>query len=81
MSQASEFNSKGIAKEFMADDGRTYLIMKFPDGSGCVLRRSPGTAGAVADYRAISAQKRVVERLGVPHGTTYQMISRLLVQR
>jgi len=81
MSQASDFNSKGIAKEFMTDDGRMYLVMRFADGSGCVLRRSPGTGGAVADYKPIRAQKRVVERLGVPYGTTYQMISRLLAQQ
>ena len=81
MSQASEFNSRGIAKEFVTDDGRTYLIIRFPDGSGCVLRRSPGTGRAAADYRPISAQKRVVARLGVPLGTTYQMISRLLARQ
>ncbi|HAL61429.1 MAG TPA: hypothetical protein DCP08_03370 [Chloroflexi bacterium] len=81
MSQASDFNSSGIAKEFMTDDGRTYLVMRFADRSGCVLRRRPGTGGATADYRPISAQKRVVERLGVPYGTTYQMISRLLAQQ
>jgi len=78
MSQASEFNKRGLAKEFRLEDGDSYLIIEFPDHSGCVLRRGPGTWGATADFRPVPAQKRTLRKLGVSEGTTYEMIARLL---
>lgn len=78
MSQASEFNERGLAKEFRLEEGASYVIMQFPDHSGCVLRKGPGTWGATADFRPVPAQKRILRKLGVKEGTTYQMIARLL---
>jgi len=71
--EAPNFREKGRMKEFITEDGKTYLIIKFPDSSIAVLLKIKGTKGASADYKAVGVQKRVLKKLGYKAGTTYQI--------
>ncbi len=72
--QAPNFKERGGAKEFISEDGKTHLILKFPDGSILVLRKSRGTKKASAEYIPIDVQKNVLRELDCGKGRTlYQM--------
>lgn len=70
---APNFKKGGRAKEFILKDGRTYLILKFPDWSILVLVKAKGTKKALADYDRIGRQKDILRELGCKEGTLYQM--------
>lgn len=72
-SLAPNFRISGGAKEFITDDGKCYLVLKFQDSSILVLQKKKGTKRASAEYAPIKAQKRILESLGCREGTTYQM--------
>ena len=81
MAEAPKFRHRGKAKEFITSGGTTYLVMKFSDGSGAVLRKvkDTGTKGAAAKYVPLGkSQKETLERLGASGGTTYQMVVDIL---
>lgn len=71
--EAPNFRDKGRVKEFITEDGRTYLILRFPDGSIAVLQKIKGTKEASADYKGVGGQKAVLKKLGCRAGSTYQM--------
>lgn len=71
--QAPNFREGGGVKEFILEDGRTYLIFKFPDWSILVLQKVKGTKEASAEYKPIKAQKNILRKLGYKEGTFYQM--------
>jgi len=73
MAQAPNFRNNGGAKEFIDEDGKHYLVLKFPDASILVLRKSKGDRRCSAVYTSIKAQKRILANLGCREGTTYQM--------
>ncbi len=79
--QAPNFRDKGGAREFILNNGRTYIMLKFPDGSGLVLRRTPGRGKSAAVYRQTTRQKNVCRALGCREGTSYQMIAELFRDR
>ena len=73
---APRFRDKGCIKEFIDSDGRTYLVVRFPDGSVGVYKRKKGTGKAIADYEPIKGQKLVLRRLGATGAkgeTTYEL--------
>ena len=81
MSMASDFRKKGIAKTFVTDDGKEYLVMRFPDGSGCILQKVKDDSGASANYIRVSHQKPKLLKIdGTLNGnqTTYQIIDDLV---
>lgn len=71
--QAPNFRERGGVKEFILEDGRTYLIFKFPDRSILVLQKVKGTKGSSAEYKRIRVQKTIFRKLGYKEGTFYQM--------
>ncbi|MBA7492922.1 hypothetical protein ES702_03475 [subsurface metagenome] len=71
--QAPNFKERGGAKEFITDDGRTYVVLKFPDGSILVLQKTKGIKKSSAEYKPIKAQKNILRRLECREGTLYQM--------
>lgn len=71
--QAPKFREMGGAKEFITEDGKTYLVLKFPGSSILVLQKTKGTKNASADYKLIKAQKNILRELGCKEGTLYQM--------
>ncbi len=67
---------KACIKEFMDDEGKTFLVFCFSDGSIGVYRRKKGSGKAIADYEPISEQKTVLRRLLATDDkekTTYQL--------
>lgn len=71
--QAPNFKERGGAKEFISEDGKSHLILKFPDGSILVLQKIKGTKNASAGYSPIKRQKDILRKLGCKEGTLYQM--------
>ena len=71
--EAPNFRERGGVKGFITEDGKTYLILKFPDSSIAVLQKVKGTKESSADYKAVGAQKIVLRKLGCKAGSTYQM--------
>lgn len=61
---APEFRKGGCIKEFIDDEGKTYLVVCFPDNSVGVYQRKRGTGKAAADYKPASNQKKILLRLG-----------------
>jgi len=71
--QAPNFKERGGVKEFISEDGRTYLILKFPDWSILVLQKMKGVKKVSAEYKPIKAQKNILRKLECREGTLYQM--------
>lgn len=71
--QAPNFKMRGGAKEFILKDGRTYLILKFPDWSILVLGKTKGRKKALVEYKGVRKQKDILRKLECPPGTLYQM--------
>jgi len=71
--QAPNFKERGGVKEFISEDGKTYLILKFPDWSILVLQKAKGTKRASAEYKSIKAQKNILRKLECREETLYQM--------
>ncbi|RLE70844.1 MAG: hypothetical protein DRJ43_01080 [Thermoprotei archaeon] len=78
--QAPRFREKGRVREFMTDDGKSYIVIGFPDGSALVLQKIRGKGKAVADFKPVSRQKEILEKLGACREgkDTYQMAWELL---
>jgi hypothetical protein len=60
-------------KEFNLDSDDTYLILKFPDWSILVLRKTEGEKGASPEYESIEVQKEILRKLSCGEDTTYRM--------
>lgn len=81
---AARFRGNRMANEFIAKNGRDYLVLGFGDGSGLVLQKVRGTMGASANFKAVPgrAQKDVLIRTlgaeGDENGTTYDVAWSLL---
>jgi len=56
-SLAPNFRINVGVKEFMTDDGKCYLALKFQDSSILVLQKKRGTKRASVEYAPIKAQK------------------------
>ena len=63
----------------MDDDGKTYLVVCFPDNSVGVYQKKKGTGQAMADYVPISRSKgqnmilRKLGATGTKGETTYEL--------
>lgn len=68
----------GCAKEFITDDGKTYIILGFPDNSALVLQKTRGTGKASADFQPVKQQKPILRKLGANKAETYAMAWQLL---
>ncbi|RLB06046.1 MAG: hypothetical protein DRN90_00625 [Thermoproteota archaeon] len=81
--QALSFRGKGCVREFMTDDGKSYIILGFPDESALVLQKVRGKGEAVADFNPVRKQKQILEKLGIDKKgkNTYQMAWELLKER
>jgi len=74
--EAPIFRKSGCIKEFIDDDGKTYLVIVFPDKSVGVYRKKKGAGKATADYEPASDQKKIIKRLGatgIKGETTYEL--------
>jgi len=73
--EAPKFRERGSAGEFILEDGKTYLILKFSDGSILVLQKARGMKKALVDYKSVKrqTQKSILRKLGCKEATLYQM--------
>ncbi len=79
---APRFKNNGRVREFIDDDGKSYLVICFPDGSAGVYQRKKGTGKGVADYEPVpdGTQIRIMKKLGATGAkgeTTYELANEL----
>ncbi len=79
---APNFRRNGRIREFMDDDGKSYLIICFPDASAGVYQRKKGTGKAVANYEQVptGSQIKVMKKLGATGAkgeNTYELANEL----
>jgi len=70
----------GCVKEFITDDGKTYIILGFPDHSALVLQKVKGRGKASANFQPVKQQKPILRKLGAIEAETYIMAWQLLRQ-
>lgn len=78
MSQAADFRSKGRVKEFITEDGETYIILGFPDNTPLVLQKVRGKGKASACFKRVKEDKTAYKKLGATAKNTYQQGLELL---
>jgi len=69
-----------VVKEYLTDDGESFLVMGFEDGSIKVLQKI-GSEGetSVAKYKFCKSQKKELKKINPDlMGTTYQIGNALL---
>jgi hypothetical protein len=58
-----EFIKAIEAREFLIDNGQSVLLVKFPDGTGTVLLRSPTKKTGHAEWSRVVRQKNYLAKI------------------
>jgi len=73
-----EFIKAIEAREYLIDNGQSVLLLKFPDGTGTVLLRSPSKKGN-ADWVRVVRQKNYLAKIDAKvDGTIEEKIGKIM---
>lgn len=75
-----EFIKAIEAREYLIDNGQSVLLLKFPDGTGTVLLRTPSKKGN-ADWTRVVRQKNYLAKIDPKaEGTIEDKINKIMAK-
>ena len=73
-----EFIKASEAREYLIDNGQSVMLLKFPDGTGTVLLRTPSKKGN-ADWTRVVRQKNYLAKIDTKaDGTIEEKILKIM---